>query len=91
VWIILRVEISHFDHELCILFFPTSLMKNESFITQFKFSSLVMQTPIFLTKLGDESMIFISDVGKMPFLHSNLFVLKNSSLFNKPLLRITQY
>jgi hypothetical protein len=82
VWIILRVEISHFDHELCILFFPTSLMKNDTFITQ---------TPIFLTKLGDESMIFISDVGKMPFLHSNLFVLKNSSLFNKPLLRITQY
>jgi hypothetical protein len=24
---VLRVEKSHFDHELCILFFPTSLMK----------------------------------------------------------------
>jgi hypothetical protein len=28
------------------------------------FSSLVMQTPIFLTKLSDENIIFISDVGK---------------------------
>jgi hypothetical protein len=28
------------------------------------FSSLVMQTPIFLTKLSDESIIFIIDVGK---------------------------
>jgi hypothetical protein len=28
------------------------------------FFSLVMQTPIFLTKLSDESIIFISDVGK---------------------------
>jgi hypothetical protein len=28
------------------------------------FSSLVMQTSIFLTKLSDESIIFISDVGK---------------------------
>jgi hypothetical protein len=27
VRIVLRVEKSHFDHELCILFFPTSLMK----------------------------------------------------------------
>jgi hypothetical protein len=25
--IVLRVEKSHFDYELCILFFPTSLMK----------------------------------------------------------------
>jgi hypothetical protein len=31
------------------------------------FSSLVMQTPIFLTKLSDESIIFISDVGKKHF------------------------
>jgi hypothetical protein len=28
------------------------------------FSSLVMQMPIFLTKLSDKSIIFISDVGK---------------------------
>jgi hypothetical protein len=27
VRIVLRVEKSHFDHELCTLFFPTSLMK----------------------------------------------------------------
>jgi hypothetical protein len=27
VRIVLRVEKSHFDHELCILFCPTSLMK----------------------------------------------------------------
>jgi hypothetical protein len=27
VRIVLRVEKSHFDHELCILFFPKSLMK----------------------------------------------------------------
>jgi hypothetical protein len=27
VRIVLRVEKSHFGHELCILFFPTSLMK----------------------------------------------------------------
>jgi hypothetical protein len=49
-------------------------MKNDTFITQFKFSSLVsllspfsslvMQTPIFVTKLGDESIILISDIGK---------------------------
>jgi hypothetical protein len=68
-------EKSHFDCELCILFFPTSLIKNYTFITQFKFSSLVslhspfsslvMQTPIFLIKLSDERIIFISDVGKM--------------------------
>jgi hypothetical protein len=30
----------------------------------FPFSSLVMQTPILLTKLSDESIIFIIDVGK---------------------------
>jgi hypothetical protein len=30
-----------------------------------KFSSLVMQTPTFLTKLSDESIIFIIDVGKI--------------------------
>jgi hypothetical protein len=29
-----------------------------------KFSSLVMQTPIFLTKLTDESIIFIINFGK---------------------------
>jgi hypothetical protein len=27
VRIVLRVEKSHFDHELCMLFFPTSFMK----------------------------------------------------------------
>jgi hypothetical protein len=34
------------------------------------FSSLVMQTPTFLAKLSDESIIFIIDVGKSYFLHN---------------------
>jgi hypothetical protein len=34
------------------------------------FSSLVMQTPIFLTKLSDESIIYIIDVGKKYLLTS---------------------
>jgi hypothetical protein len=73
----LRVEKSHFDHALCILFFFNVAYKNDTFITQFKFSSLlsllspfsslVMQTPIFLTKLSDESINFISDVGESTF------------------------
>jgi hypothetical protein len=40
------------------------------------FSSLVMQTPIFLFKLSDESIIFISDVGK----RNNIVLLKNKLL-----------
>jgi hypothetical protein len=37
------------------------------------FSSLVMQTPTFLTKLSDESIIFIIDVGKNKYhkIHKN--------------------
>jgi hypothetical protein len=32
-----------------------------------------MQTPIFLTKLSDESIIFISDVGKNAFIGTETF------------------
>jgi hypothetical protein len=78
VRIVLRVEKSNFDHELCICtIFSNVAYENDTFITQFKFSSLVsllspfaslvVQTPIFLTKFGDESIIFISDVGKTNF------------------------
>jgi hypothetical protein len=53
------------------------------------FFSLVMQTPIFLTKLSDESIIFISDVGKNLFLlNTNFFSLGNlynSGNFSKTL------
>jgi hypothetical protein len=34
-----------------------------------------MQTPIFLTKLSDENIIFISDVGKNMFLLTCFFLL----------------
>jgi hypothetical protein len=44
VRIVFRVEKSHFDHELCILFFPTSLMKMS---LNFKFLYTYF-TPLFL-------------------------------------------
>jgi hypothetical protein len=40
------------------------------------FSSLVMQTPIFLTKLSDESIIFIIDVGKIFCCHKTTRLVK---------------
>jgi hypothetical protein len=41
------------------------------------FSSLVMQTPIFVTKLSDESIIFISDVGNIIFHLGIKFAISN--------------
>jgi hypothetical protein len=46
--IVLRVEKSNFDHELCILFFPTSLMKmslNFKFLPDLEFQ--LMQITVF--------------------------------------------
>jgi hypothetical protein len=60
------------------------------------FSSLVMQTPIFLTKLSDESIIFISDVGKNlltvvgSFLLYGSFQLSSSVLFRALLYSISK-
>jgi hypothetical protein len=48
--IVLRVEKSHFDHELCILFFPTSLMKMS---LNFKFLYNYF-TPLFFESSGSE-------------------------------------
>jgi hypothetical protein len=45
---VLRVEKSHFDHELCILFFPTSLMKmslNFKFLYYY-FTSLFFESSV---------------------------------------------
>jgi hypothetical protein len=46
--IVLRVEKSHFDHDLCILFFPTSLMKMS---LNFKFLYNYF-TPLFFESSG---------------------------------------
>jgi hypothetical protein len=60
------------------------------------FSSLVMQTPIFLIKLSDESIIFISDVGKNlltvvgSFLLYGSFQLSSSVLFRALLYSISK-
>jgi hypothetical protein len=53
VRIVLPVEKSHFDHELCILFFPTSLMKTS---LNFKFLYNYF-TPLFFESSGSRVSI----------------------------------
>jgi hypothetical protein len=50
VRIVLRVEKSHFGHELCILFFPTSFMKMS---LNFKFFIIIL-LPYFFNRLDPE-------------------------------------
>jgi hypothetical protein len=58
VRIILRVEKSHFDHELCILFFPTSSLK-------MTFPSLNLEMKVGVCITCEESKSLPSLVGKV--------------------------